>query len=72
VAPPSERATTVIAAAVLGVLGTLATLLVLMSQVESHYVTRREYEATLVSIQRQLTSIQTTVDRDREIRKADR
>ncbi len=68
----SEKAAAVVAAGVLGVLGTLATLLMLVSQVDAHYVTRREYEATLVSIHDQLTTIQSTVNRDREARKADR
>ena len=47
----------VIAGAVLGVIVTLATLAALVSQIDGHYVTRREYEATLLSIKTQLEDI---------------
>ncbi len=63
----SERASVAVFGAVIGVLATLVTLLALVSQVDAHYVTRREYEATLVSIQSQLTDIKSTVDRQHEI-----
>jgi hypothetical protein len=53
----SERASLVIAGAVVGVLGVLLTLFALVGQLDSRYPTRREYEATLASINSQLTEI---------------
>ena len=46
-----------VAGAVAGVLGILLTLFLLVGQVDAHYVTRKEYEATLQSIDRQLADI---------------
>jgi len=53
----SERASLVIAGAVVGVLGVLLTLFALVGQLDARYPTRREYEATLASINSQLTEI---------------
>ena len=47
------------AGAVLGVLGVLLTLFALVGQLDARYPTRREYEATLASINLQLTEIKT-------------
>jgi len=55
--PPSERASLLIAGAVVGVLGVLLTLFALVSSVDAHYVTRKEYEATLLAIHSDLTEI---------------
>lgn len=70
--PASEKAATAVLGAVLGVLVTLGTLLALVSQVDAHYVTRREYEATQVSIENRLTTIQRIAERDRQSRREDR
>ena len=59
--PASERASLVIAGAVVGVLGVLLTLFALVGQLDSRYPTRREYEATLASINQQLGEIKTDV-----------
>jgi len=55
--PASEKASLVVAGAVLGVLGVLLTLFALVGQLDARYPTRREYEATLASINSQLTEI---------------
>jgi hypothetical protein len=55
--PSSEKASLVAAGAVAGVLGILLTLFLLVGQVDAHYVTRKEYEATLLSINTQLLDI---------------
>jgi hypothetical protein len=67
--PGSERASLVLAGAVMGVLGVLLTLFALVSSVDAHYVTRKEYEATLASINIQLLDIKTDV---RQIKQATR
>jgi hypothetical protein len=48
-----------IAGAVIGVLGVLLTLLALVGQMDSRYPTRREYDATLASINLRLSDIKT-------------
>ena len=50
-----DRAAPVVAGAVLGVLSTLLVLATLLASLDGHYVTRREYEATLVGIRTELT-----------------
>lgn len=62
--PASERASLVIAGAVLGVLGVLLTLFALIGQMDARYPTRREYDATLASINNQLGEIKVDL-RDR-------
>jgi len=63
----SERASLVIAGAVVGVLGVLLTLFALVGQLDARYPTRREYDATLASINSQLTDIKVDV---RQIKRA--
>lgn len=57
--PASEKASFLIAGAVLGVITILGAMFLLVGQVDAHYVTRREYEATLVDIHNQLAEIKT-------------
>jgi len=57
--PASEKASLVVAGAVLGVLGVLLTLFALVGQMDGRYPTRREYDATLSSINCQLSEIKT-------------
>jgi len=70
--PTGEKAATAVFGAILGVLVTLGTLLALVSQVDAHYVTRREYEATMGSIETRLSTIQRIAERDRQSRREDR
>ena len=55
--PASERASLLIAGAVVGVLGVLLTLFALVGQLDARYPTRREYDATLASINLRLGEI---------------
>jgi hypothetical protein len=55
--PASERASLLVAGAVVGVLGVLLTLFALVGQLDARYPTRREYESTLASINQQLGEI---------------
>ncbi len=48
----------VIAGAVLGVITTLLTLMGLVSAVDARYVTRKEFEQTIVSTNQRLQTIQ--------------
>jgi hypothetical protein len=57
--PASERASLLIAGAVVGVLGVLLTLFALVGQLDARYPTRREYDATLAHISLQLGEIKT-------------
>jgi hypothetical protein len=61
----SERASLVIAGAVVGVLGVLLTLFALVGQLDARYPTRREYEATLASINNQLGEIKAELQANR-------
>jgi hypothetical protein len=67
--PGSERVSLVVAGAVVGVLGVLLTLFALVGQLDARYPTRREYEATLASINLQLTEMRTDL---RQIKRATR
>lgn len=55
--PAAERGATLVAGAMLGVLLTLGAVFALVAQADGHYVTRREYDATLRSIDVQLADI---------------
>lgn len=52
------RSDYVVAGAVLGVIVTLLTLMGLVSAVDARYVTRKEYEQTIVSTNQRLQTIQ--------------
>lgn len=55
------RRSDLVAAAVIGVLSTLALLLGLMAAVDGRYVGRREYDATMHSIDGRLARIEAAV-----------
>lgn len=63
--PGSEKqpadASTLVAGAVVGVLVTLASLLAFAAAADGHFVTRREYQVTLVEINRRLDRIDAAV-----------
>jgi len=52
-----ERASLVIAGAVVGVLGVLLTLFGVIDKLDGRYLPRKEYESTLASINVQLADI---------------
>ena len=47
-----------IAGAMVGVIGALLAMMGLVNSVDAHYVTRREYEATMVSINQHLERLE--------------
>lgn len=55
--PPSERAATLIAGAVLGAIVILGTLFGVVWAVEDHFVTRTEYNQALAGIHSELKEI---------------
>lgn len=57
-ADKAGRSDYIIAGAVIGVIGTLLALMGLVSAVDARYVTRKEYEATIVSTDKRLQTIQ--------------
>lgn len=61
-----DRSKELVAGAVVGVLATLLLLASLVDAGDSHYVTRKEYESTLVSIKADLFYLRQQVDASAE------
>jgi len=59
--PPAEMMPAIVSGAVLGVLVTLGTLLALVHGMDTRWITRAEYVATLQGIQNQLEDIKKDV-----------
>lgn len=57
-----HTAAAIVAASVVGVLAVLLTLLALLEKAESRFVTRREYDATLQTLQKDVKDIKTKLD----------
>lgn len=57
-----DRKSGLIAGAVIGVLGTLTVLVTLLTSIEGHFVTRREYDVVLQQINGRLARIESKVD----------
>lgn len=55
--PPSEKASYLVAGAVVGVLGVLVTLMALINQLDNRYIGRQEFAATMVRMDAQLSEI---------------